>query len=93
MKKSFTYIIILSMICFTISAQQRDTNTKQWSSGMLSWEDFQDTTNIKGVFVAGDSRSKPLRQIVTATADGAVAAWQAANYLNKGAAMGRAFSV
>ena len=37
------------MICFTISAQQRDTNTKQWSSGMLSWEDFQDTTNIKGV--------------------------------------------
>ena len=51
------------------------------------------TTNIKGVFVAGDSRSKPLRQIVTATADGAVAAWQAANYLNKGAAMGRAFSV
>lgn len=40
-------------------------------------------TPIDGVFVAGDSRSKPLRQIVTATADGAVAATMAANYLNQ----------
>lgn len=31
-------------------------------------------TNIKGVFAAGDVRSKPLRQIITAAADGAVAA-------------------
>ncbi len=30
-------------------------------------------TNIEGVFAAGDVRTKPLRQIVTATADGAVA--------------------
>lgn len=40
------------------------------------------TTNISGVYVAGDSRTKLLRQIVTATADGAVAAFQAANYIN-----------
>lgn len=40
------------------------------------------STPIAGLFVAGDNRAKPLRQIVTATADGAVAAWQAANYLN-----------
>lgn len=39
-------------------------------------------TNVPGVFVAGDSRTKQLRQIVTATADGAVAAFMAANYLN-----------
>lgn len=39
-------------------------------------------TPLPGVFVAGDSRSKPLRQIITAASDGAVAAWQAANYLN-----------
>ncbi len=31
-------------------------------------------TNLQGVFVAGDVRTKVLRQIVTATADGAVAA-------------------
>lgn len=40
-------------------------------------------TPLPGVFVAGDSRKKPLRQIVTATADGAVAATLAANYLNQ----------
>ncbi len=39
-------------------------------------------TPVPGVFAAGDNRRKPLRQIVTAAADGAVAAFQAANYLN-----------
>lgn len=40
------------------------------------------TTPLKGVYVAGDCRVKPLRQIVTAASDGAVAAFQAAAYLN-----------
>lgn len=39
------------------------------------------TTNIPGVFVAGDTRTKTLRQLVTATSDGAIAATAAANYL------------
>ncbi len=34
-------------------------------------------TNIPGVYAAGDVRTKELRQIVTAAADGAVAAYQA----------------
>lgn len=34
-------------------------------------------TSLPGVFVAGDNRSKPLRQIITAASDGAVAASQA----------------
>ncbi len=38
-------------------------------------------TPIPGVFAAGDVRTKPLRQIVTATADGATAAHFAAEYL------------
>ena len=38
-------------------------------------------TNLDGVFVAGDCRNKPLRQIVTATADGAVCGNKAAEYL------------
>jgi thioredoxin reductase (NADPH) len=38
-------------------------------------------TNIKGVFAAGDIRSKSLRQVVTAASDGAVAAVQAEKYL------------
>ena len=38
-------------------------------------------TSVPGVFAAGDIRTKELRQIVTATADGAVAAYQAENYI------------
>lgn len=38
-------------------------------------------TNIEGVFVVGDVRTKPLRQIVTATADGAVAVHFIEKYL------------
>jgi thioredoxin reductase (NADPH) len=39
-------------------------------------------TNIPGVFAAGDIRKKPLRQVVTAAADGAVAAARAEKYLS-----------
>ncbi len=38
-------------------------------------------TNIPGVFAAGDVRVKSLRQVVTATADGAIAAVQAEKYV------------
>ena len=38
-------------------------------------------TNIPGVFAVGDVRTKKLRQIVTAVADGAMAAAQAEEYL------------
>ena len=40
-------------------------------------------TERSGIFVAGDIRKKPLRQIVTAVADGANAAVSAGNYCNK----------
>jgi len=40
-------------------------------------------TNIPGVFAAGDVRNTPLRQIVTATADGALAATSAGRYLSE----------
>lgn len=39
-------------------------------------------TPIEGVYVAGDLRAKPLRQIITACADGAVAAVGAAAFCN-----------
>ena len=38
-------------------------------------------TNIPGVYAAGDCRVSPLRQVVTAAADGAVAATSAINYI------------
>ena len=37
-------------------------------------------TNLAGVYVAGDTRTKKVRQLVTAAADGAVAATEAAQY-------------
>ncbi len=39
-------------------------------------------TNIPGVFAVGDMRQKPLRQIVTAVSDGAVASKYAEEYIN-----------
>lgn len=38
-------------------------------------------TNIPGVFAAGDLRVKSLRQVITAAADGAIAATQAEKYI------------
>lgn len=40
-------------------------------------------TNIPGVFAVGDVRTKEVRQVVTAAADGAVAVHHAQNYLAK----------
>ena len=40
-------------------------------------------TRTPGLFVAGDARAKPLRQIVTAASDGAVAATSVAAYLGQ----------
>lgn len=39
-------------------------------------------TNVSGIFVAGDNRTKEVRQLVTATSDGAIAAIEAVKYLN-----------
>lgn len=40
-------------------------------------------TDIEGVFAAGDLREKSLRQVVTAAADGAIAAVQAGKYIEE----------
>lgn len=40
-------------------------------------------TNLPGVFAAGDTRTKEIRQIVTAAADGAVAALAAAGFVGR----------
>lgn len=40
-------------------------------------------TRTSGLFCAGDVRTKPLRQVVTAASDGAVAAVSAATYLSR----------
>ncbi|MBE6655725.1 MAG: thioredoxin-disulfide reductase [Ruminococcaceae bacterium] len=56
--------------------------------GQLAMDEYgyivagEDTeTSVPGVFAAGDVRAKPFRQIVTATADGATAAYFAEKYI------------
>jgi thioredoxin reductase (NADPH) len=44
--------------------------------------DEECATSEEGVFVAGDVRTKTLRQVVTAVADGAVAADAAERYIS-----------
>ena len=39
-------------------------------------------TSVNGVFVAGDIRTKLVRQVVTAAADGAIAGIMAEKYVN-----------
>ena len=45
-------------------------------------EDCMPRTKYEGVFVAGDCRTKAIRQVTTATADGAVAALAACRYID-----------
>lgn len=52
------------------------------SHGFIEANERMETT-IPGVFGAGDCISKHLRQVVTATADGAIAAQQAGSYLKQ----------
>ena len=45
-------------------------------------EDCLPKSECKGIFVAGDCRTKSVRQVTTATADGAVAALSACRYID-----------
>lgn len=49
---------------------------------VISGEDCQPNGAPEGLFVAGDCRTKSIRQITTATADGAVAALAACRYID-----------
>ncbi len=56
--------------------------TIEMENGYIKTDDDM-KTNVPGVFAAGDNRVKSLRQVVTATADGAIAAVQAEKYINE----------
>ena len=58
------------------------TNLKMDERGYIPTDEDMHT-NIPGVFTVGDVRVKSLRQVVTAAADGAIAATQVEKYLNE----------
>ncbi|MGI5997338.1 MAG: thioredoxin-disulfide reductase [Lutispora sp.] len=45
--------------------------------------DSEMKTSVEGIFAAGDVRNTPLRQVITAAADGAIAAISAEKYIDK----------
>lgn len=67
----------------TVSNSELFKNEVETDKNGCILTDFEMKTNVKGVFCAGDVRLTPLRQIVTAAADGAIAAQSAVSYLTK----------
>ena len=71
--------------CFVAIGQQPDNEafknlvTLDKDGYVVAGEDC--LTDTEGVFVAGDCRTKSVRQLTTAAADGAVAAMAACKYL------------
>ena len=63
----------------TPNSQSVPDSIKDPYGAVIAGEDCR--TSIAGVFAAGDIRTKPLRQIVTAASDGAVSAHMAQLYL------------
>ena len=55
---------------------------KQNSQGFIETDNNMQTS-LNGVYAAGDVRNTPLRQVITAAADGAVAACSAVKYLEQ----------
>ncbi len=52
------------------------------SSGFIITNEFMET-NIPGVYAVGDLRNTPLRQVITACSDGAIAAFYAEKYISE----------
>ena len=57
-----------------------DENVLRDESGYIVTNEKMET-NVGGVYAVGDIRNTPLRQIVTATSDGAIASITALNYV------------
>lgn len=71
---------------FVAVGQVPETESFKWleldaQGYVITKEDM--STAFEGVFVAGDLRQKPLRQVITAASDGAIAANSAIKYLTE----------
>ncbi|MDD3192905.1 MAG: thioredoxin-disulfide reductase [Oscillospiraceae bacterium] len=70
---------VFVFIGFTPHAQLFEGKLDMENGYILTDDDMK--TSIPGVFAAGDVRKKSLRQVITAAADGAIAATQAERYI------------
>ncbi len=71
---------IFPYIGFTPNVDLFNGQIEQDENGFIKTDDKMQT-NVKGVYAIGDVRTTPLRQVITAAADGAVAAVYAGRYV------------
>lgn len=71
---------IFPYIGFTPNVELFNGQIEQDENGFIKTDDKMQTS-VKGVYAIGDVRTTPLRQVITAAADGAVAAVYAGRYV------------
>jgi len=78
--------IAVDGVFLAVGLKPENENFASWAN-LNNWGYFDSAedccTATPGIFVAGDCRSKQIRQVVTAAADGAIAAMAACRYLEQ----------
>lgn len=80
--KSLNVNGVFPYIGFTPNTEMINGQIKQNEQGFIITDEFLNTSE-KGVYAIGDVRTTPLRQVITAAADGAIAAVSAIKYLEE----------
>lgn len=73
---------VFPYIGFKPNVEMFSGQLKQNAQGFIETDNNMQTS-IQGVYAAGDVRNTPLRQVITAAADGAVAACSAVKYIER----------
>ncbi len=73
---------VFPYIGFTPNVEGITGQVQQDSNGFIITDNTMQTS-VEGVFAAGDVRNTPLRQVITATSDGAISAVYASKYLEE----------
>lgn len=73
---------VFPYIGFTPNVETINGQLKQDPSGFIITDEYMQTS-VNGVYAIGDVRTTPLRQVITAAADGAIAGCFATRYLDE----------
>ncbi|MBQ2871330.1 thioredoxin-disulfide reductase [bacterium] len=73
---------VFPYIGFAPNTEMVNGQVQQNEQGFIKTDEFLNTS-VKGVYAIGDVRVTPLRQVITAAADGAIAAVSAIKYLEE----------
>lgn len=71
---------VFPYIGFTPNVEHINAQLKQNENGFIETNEIMETS-VKGVYAVGDVRTTPLRQVITAASDGAIAGCYATKYI------------